>query len=170
MRKLAAILLVGILLFNAVGYRALNTYMQHKAAVQMISVLDRQQYDESQLISIKVPASHLSYYNSSPNFERVDGQIEVNGVICQYVKRRLYNDSLELLCIPNHTVTKLRMTGKDHFRLITDAEQNIDYYIATHLYELKERPFTLVRQLPSYHVHIPSTSLFADERPPDVQG
>ncbi len=136
----------------------------------MISALDREQYDELQLISIKIPVSHLSYYNSSPNFERVDGQIEVNGVICQYVKRRLYNDSLELLCIPNHTVTKLRITGKDHFRLINDVEQSIDYYIATHLYELKERPFTLVRQRPPYHVHIPSTSLLTDERPPDVCG
>jgi len=144
--------------------------MQHRASQQMVSALDSRQYNESQLISIKIPATHLGYYIGSSTFERVDGQIEINGVICQYVERRLYMDSLELLCIPNHTVTKLRMSGKDHLRLITDVEQIADYYIVTHLYELKERTFTLVKTRPSYHVHIPFTSLSADERPPDVQG
>jgi len=144
--------------------------MQHQAGLQMMSELDRQQYNESQLISIKVPATRLSYYNSNTQFERVDGQIEINGVVCQYVKRRLYNDSLELLCIPNRTVMKLRMTGKEHFRLISDVEQAPDYYIVTTLYQIKERSFTSVREWPFYHVHIPSTLLLIDERPPDVQG
>jgi len=170
LRRLAAILLLGILFFNSVGYRALNGYMQHHASLEMESQLDRRQYNSSQLISIKVPATHLSYYNSSLNFERVDGQIEINGVLCQYVERRLYNDSLELLCIPNHTVTKLRMTGKDHFKLIVDVEQSPDYYIVTTLYQIKERSYTRVCQRPSYQVFIPSAFPSAEDRPPDVRG
>ena len=169
LKGLAAILLVGILLFNSVGYRVLNGFMQYRAGRQLMSDLDRSQYDASQLISVKIPATHLSYYNSSTAFERVDGQVEINGVVCQYVERRIYNDSLELLCIPNHTATKLRKAGKNHFRLITDLEQNSDYYIATHILRLKERVFAFLAQRPPFLVHIPSTLLPTDERPPNFQ-
>jgi hypothetical protein len=141
--------------------------MQYRASLQLTLDLDRRQYDESQLISVKIPATHLSYYNSSTVFERVDGQIEINGVVCQYVERRIYNDSLELLCIPNHTVMKLRTAGKDHFRLITDLEQNPDYYIVTYVFRLKSRAFTMLPRRPLFLVQIPSTQLPADERPPD---
>lgn len=167
LKKLAAILLVGMLLFNSVGYRVLNGFMQYRASIQLASDLDRRQYDESQLISIKIPATHLSYYNSSTAFERVDGQIEINGVVCQYVERRIYNDSLELLCIPNHTVMKLRTAGKDHSKLITDLEQNQDYYTVTQIFQLKERFFTVLDRWPLTILQIPTTQLPADERPPD---
>lgn len=169
LRKFAAILLVGILLFDSVGYRALNRLMQYRASQQLELRLDRQQYDESQLISIKVPTTHLAYYNNSTTFERVDGQIEINGVICQYVKRRIYNDSLELLCIPNHKAMQLRAVGKDRLKLIADLEQSPDYYIVTHIFRLKERAFSVLKQQPFFLVHIPFAFLFADERPPDLK-
>jgi len=143
--------------------------MQHRASLRLAAKLDRQQYDESQLISIKVPATHLAYYNNSATFERVDGEIEINGILCQYVKRRIYNDSLEVLCIPNHTAMKLRMAGKDHLKLITDLEQNPDYYIVTPLFQLKDRCSTRLVQRRPFLVCIPFMLLSTDERPPDLR-
>src|SRR5580698_3798791 len=102
---------MGILLFNWFGYRVLNDLMQDRSNLQLQSQLDLRHYDESQLITIKLPAAHLSYFNNSAVFERVDGQIEINGIPYQYVKRRIYNDSLELLCIPNQMALKLRISG-----------------------------------------------------------
>ena len=71
---------MGILLFNLAGYRLLNGLLQDRAGAQLQSRVDRHQYDLSQLISVKFPVTHLSYYNNSPSFERMDGQIEINGV------------------------------------------------------------------------------------------
>jgi len=122
LRKLAAILLWGILLFNWVGYRLLNDYLQEASQRKIEASLDRRLYDESQLFSIKVPVTQISYYNNSTAFERVDGQIEINGMPYQYVQRRIYNDTLELLCIPNHTVLQLRLSRDEYFRTVADVD------------------------------------------------
>jgi len=124
MKRIAAILLLGILTFNWYGYKLLSSYLEKRADRQLEANLDQDRYDESQLISIKVPASHLSYYNSATQFERVDGEIEVGGVQYKYVKRRLFNDSLELMCIPNHNAMKLQTARNQFFQLVNDIQQH----------------------------------------------
>ena len=124
MKTAAAILLLGILLFNWLGYRVLTDLMQQRSNQKLQSQLDLQHYDESQLITIKLPATALAYYNNSPVFEKVDGQIDINGVPYQYVKRRIYNDSIEFLCIPNRMAMNLRLSGEDYFRLINDVQRS----------------------------------------------
>ena len=96
--------------------------MEEKSDAQLEARLDENKYDESQLVSIKVPATYLSYYTNSKLFERVDGQIEINGVEYKYVKRRLFNDSLELVCLPNKTAVKLRAAQNDFFKLVNDIQ------------------------------------------------
>ncbi|MDO6434214.1 hypothetical protein Q4E93_26630 [Flavitalea sp. BT771] len=124
MKKVAAILLMGILVFNWYGYKLLSFYLENRADRRLEASLDVDRYDESQLISIKVPSSHLSYYNSTTQFERVDGQIEVGGIQYKYVKRRLFNDSIELLCIPNHTAMRLQTARNQFFQLVNDIQQH----------------------------------------------
>ena len=113
---------MGILLFNLAGYRILSGLLQDRAGIQLQSRVDRHQYDRAQLILVKVSATHLSYYNPSPEFERVDGQIEIGGVPCQYVERRIFNDSLEFLCLPNQAALKIRASGEDYFKLVNDKQ------------------------------------------------
>ena len=98
--------------------------MEGKANTRLEAQLDNNNYDESQLISIKVPAKHLAYYNNSKQFERVDGEIEINGIQYKYVKKRLYNDEFEYLCIPNNDVNKLRTARDDFFKLVNDLQHN----------------------------------------------
>ena len=123
MKQLASILLIGILFFNWYGYQVLSMYWQQRAEHRLEARLDRHDYDDSQLTSIKIPLTTLSYYNGSTVFERVDGQIELNGVHYNYVKRRIFKDSLELLCIPNTTVTSLQKAKNDFFRQVNDLQQ-----------------------------------------------
>lgn len=124
MKRIAAILLMGILFFNWYGYKLLSSYLEDRADRRLEARLDDQDFDESQLISIKVPASHLSYYNSNTQFERVDGQIEVKGIQYKYVKRRLYNDSLEMLCIPNYAAMTIQTARNQFFQLVNDIQQH----------------------------------------------
>ena len=124
LKRLAAILLMGILFFNWYGYQLLTQYWQQRAESRLQARLDRNEYEESQLLTVRVPITTLSYYNySSSNFERVDGNIDIHGVHYQYVKRRFVKDSLELLCIPNETSMKLQQVKNDFFRQVNDLQQ-----------------------------------------------
>lgn len=158
--------------------------MDDNASGRLETRIDHRQYDESQLLSIKIPITHLSYYNNSVSFERVDGQIELNGIPYQYVQRRIYNDSLELLCIPNQVALQLRMSRDEYFKLVNDIQRSTgsrpgsrsgvtktfiaDPYTVTHLFELGERAFTLVVRPPSTFVNIHPVFLSTDERPPET--
>ena len=112
-----------ILFFNWYGYQLLSMYWQQQAETRLEARLDRHDYDESQLISIKVPINNLAYYNSSNSFERVNGHIDLSGVRYNYVQRRLNGDSLELLCIPNTMAMDLQKGKNDFFRQVNDLQQ-----------------------------------------------
>ncbi len=114
---------MGILLFNWGGYRLLTGYFEEYADRQMEIALDNNEYDESALISFKVPAS-LPYGTSSEKFERVDGNIEINGVTYTYVERRFYQDSLELRCIPNPIRAGIKNARDEFARLANDFLSN----------------------------------------------
>lgn len=120
MKKLAAILLSGILLFNWLGYRLLTTWLENRADSRLEAQLDANQYDESQLISFKIPLTHLSYWTNSTQYQTARGHIEIGGIQYEYCKRRIFNDSLEVLCIPNQAVTKIKMAGADFFKLVNN--------------------------------------------------
>jgi hypothetical protein len=123
LKQFAAILLIGILFFNWYGYQLLTAYWQNKADKALVARLDRNDYDDAQLITITVPLTSIDYYNSSTTFERVDGQIELNGVHYNYVKRRIYKGQLELRCIPNTTATSLQKAKNEFFRQVNDLQQ-----------------------------------------------
>lgn len=167
---------MGILLFNLAGYRLLSSFLQERADRQLQSRVDRQQYDLSQLISVRVPLTHLSYYNSSPDFERVDGRIEIDGVPCEYVERRIFNDSVEFLCLPNQAALKIRVSGDDYFKLVNDKVPDSkpgvqksfagDPYTVTEAFRFSALSFAAVVLAGPRFVFLPSIALSVDERPP----
>ena len=123
LKQLAAILLIGILFFNWYGYQLLTAYWQQREDSKLEARLDKHEYNDDQLVHIKIPLTTLAYYNSSTGFERVNGQIQINGVHYNYVKRRIYGDSLELLCIPNITAMNLQKAKNEFFRQVNDLHQ-----------------------------------------------
>ncbi|MDP4251370.1 MAG: hypothetical protein Q8918_14795 [Bacteroidota bacterium] len=185
MKRIIAILLIGILLFNWVGYQLYTAIMEQHADKTLIADLDQNNYAESELISIKVPAVHLSYYVNSKDFERVDGRIELEGVQYNYVKRRYINDSLELLCIPNKKATALKSAKDDFFKLVNDlqlpgqskkADQhtasfkcfNGEYYADQAGFTLQAQAAVSLKATDRYLLQISSVSLSRAGQPPDM--
>jgi hypothetical protein len=123
LRNIASILLLALLSFNWFGYRIFISFFENKANEQFETKLDNNNYENDQLVSIKVPVTNLAYYTNNKLFERVDGQLEINGVLYNYVKQRLYNDSVELLCIPNAAVMKLQAERNDLVKSVNDILQ-----------------------------------------------
>jgi hypothetical protein len=183
-RKIASIILLGILLFNWIGFRFFSSYMEQKANQQLETQLDDNKYDQAELISIKIPANHVSSYANSSQFERVDGQVEVNGIKYKYVKIRHFNDSLELLCIPNQLAMKLQNAKEDFFKLVNDLQHtgqnkkgdghpgasknfSVDYYLAIDLYSAESLSISLSPKSFYYNTDIPTIYSLTAEQPPE---
>jgi hypothetical protein len=119
LKKLGAILFLGILLFNGFGYRLVSNYFDQKASEQLVNLIEENDFDQSNLVTIKTPIN-LPYYANNPQFERVDGEIIIKGIVYQYVQRRIYNDSLELKVIPNQDRLHIKNAREDFYKLAQD--------------------------------------------------
>lgn len=119
MRFIVAITLLVIHVFNMGGYRFVFDAMEQRAMVSLVRQLDEDKYDDSQLIEMKVPLP-MPYQTNWAEFERYNGEIEINGVHYNYVKRKVYNDTLILMCIPNHEKMKLNSAKEQFFSLVND--------------------------------------------------
>ena len=179
MRKLAAILLWSLFLFNWVGYRALHAYLQDQAARRLEAKIDKDQYQPDQLLHLKVPTAHLSYYTQENEFERISGRIDINGVPYQYVARRIVNDSAEYLCLPNQQALSLRNSQNDYYSLVNDLgsrqrnqkgiETNFfgDPYELPEDYTLPNAPMTPIAHNSLYILRPPTGTQSPAEHPPD---
>ena len=90
--------------------------METTASAELTEQITENRYDENQLISLKVPVTNLAYYNNSKEFEWVDGSIDIQGIRYKYVKRRIYNDTLEVMCIPDAASIRLGEINTAFFR------------------------------------------------------
>lgn len=119
MKRIASILLLGILCFNWFGYRLLSDILQQQANKALETRLDQHHYDESQLLEMRVPLA-MPYQSDWSGFERCDGEIEINGIHYKYVKRKVENGQLVLLCLPNETKMRLQSARDDFYKLVND--------------------------------------------------
>ena len=158
----------------------LNAYLENRATEKLQRQLDENKYDEASLISVKVPAARLSYYNNSEQFERVEGQIEMNGLQYNFVKRRLFNDSIEMLCIPNPVAMHFKKAGYEYFKLTYDLQRPGSKKTGSHtfkrftsvfctmddLYHADHLIFQLQTIAAQFAAAVPANTACVDERPP----
>jgi hypothetical protein len=123
LKKLAAILLLALLLFNWYGYRIVSAYLLNRSDEKMEARVDSNDYDESQLVELRVPI-HLPYHNDWSDWESYSGEIEIEGVHYNYVKRKVEKDELVLLCLPNTEKQMVQSARDNFFKLVNDLQQN----------------------------------------------
>lgn len=114
-----------MLFFNWFGYRLVFNFLQERKDIQLEAKFDKNSYDESQLIEIRVPLN-MPYQNNWSSFERYDGEITVKGVLYKYVKRKVENNELVLLCYPNSEKMHLLNARDEFFKLANDFQQHND--------------------------------------------
>ena len=121
MRRLTAILFSFVLLFNQFGYRIVISCLQNQQERFIENQLDQEAYRDDQLISIKM-ALNLPYYTGSSSYERAIGSVSLNGQEYEYVKQRIYQDTLELLCLPNPVKAKLKLVGNEVTKSVAGSD------------------------------------------------
>jgi hypothetical protein len=95
-----------------------------KGADRQLEVqLDNNEYDESQLIEVRV-ALNVPYQNDNTDFERHYGEMEVDGKFYTYVKRKVEKGYLILKCIPNNSKEKIKQVSDDFFKMTNGLAQD----------------------------------------------
>ncbi|KAA9038178.1 hypothetical protein FW778_15625 [Ginsengibacter hankyongi] len=123
LKKTTALFFITLFLFNLFGYRFVFTYMQQKVSDQLEVKLDKSLYSDADLIELKVPMN-LPYQTNWSAYQRYNGEIEMDGIMYKYVKRKVSNDTLYLMCIPNTKKMTLETAKNDFFKMSNDLTQN----------------------------------------------
>jgi hypothetical protein len=108
-----------VYLFNLTGYFLLQAYIK-SSDNDLIKQLDEHQYDEAQLVEIKIPI-RLPYATDEAEYQRIDGEIEFSGTYYNYVKRKISRDTLYVLCLPNKSKTRIVSAGNKLIKHVNDA-------------------------------------------------
>ncbi len=123
MKKLVAILLLVVFLFNLVGYRGWFYIAEQQWEAQLQNSLDKEQYNDADLITIRAPLL-LPYVTDTREFQRTDGEIKVNGKIYHYVKSKIEKGEYVLMCLPDHNKQQLEKAKEDFFEDANELLQN----------------------------------------------
>ena len=99
------------MLFNTVGYRFAFSFLEKKSTIQLDLAIEEGNYNQQNLIEIKIPLN-MPYF-SDKDYEAAYGETEIDGTHYQYVKRKVSNNTLYLLCLPNNDKTNL-ITAKNN--------------------------------------------------------
>jgi hypothetical protein len=122
-KKFAAISLLLLLLFNFIGYRLLFFALQQNAEKNIVARIDKEEYNDAELVTLTVPLS-MPYLQDSKDFESKDGEITINGKVYHYVKQKISQGNLVLLCLPDDRKTHLQNAKDDFFRLANELQSN----------------------------------------------
>lgn len=107
MKQLTVILFMVIYLLSLAGNSLYLEYLMLRSNEQQNTAIDRGKIDRHSLVEIKVPFK-APYYSSSPGYERYYGEINIDGHYYTYVERKVSNDTIYMLCLPDHQKSKLQ--------------------------------------------------------------
>ena len=169
-----------VLLFNSIGYRIVSSILESRADNLLDAKIDAEQFDESELIEIKIPIN-LPYHTEWKEFERYSGEVEVNGTYYKYVKRKIAIDSLILLCIPNNSKLIFESSRDKFFELVNDLKTPLekkagsilkglitDYLQKDNSFTLSILPFTIKSCKTYYLCRVSTVSLEKPIKPPEA--
>jgi len=179
LKKLTAILMMLLFLFNLIGYRLLIDHWKQESDNSLVSKIDNGDYSKESLVEVKL-AAQLNYPRDMPAFERADGEIEVNGVFYRYVKMKWYNDTLTLLCVNNTEKASLQTKQHDYYQHTTDLPNSsskkdaagskvfaTDYFFEDHQKDLVKVPSVSISYSSYTHLYAHAAHLRAIEQPPE---
>lgn len=117
-KKIATILLLLFLFFNWVGYWLFISFCESHSETHW----QQRPIFDARLIVIKVSAGHLPYSNASVRFEQTEGKVDIGSMHYRYVAKRLYNDSVEYLCLPDPEADRLQTARNELFSFLNDQQ------------------------------------------------
>lgn len=106
MKRLFAIVLLSVHLFNMGGYALCYQYFIHRADAQMVKQVYNDKINDSKFVELKIPV-HMPTITDWTDYEVVAGQIQLKDAYYNYVKLKMTRDTMYLICLPNTAKTRL---------------------------------------------------------------
>lgn len=119
LKQLLAISILIVHLFNIAGYHIVFNYFIDRSDQQLVKQVDDNHYNDAELIELKM-ALHLPYMSNSP-YAAAEGTVEIDGKHYNYVKRKVWNDTLYVMCLPNEAKTRLHEARNDFAAQAADS-------------------------------------------------
>jgi len=110
------------MVFNLVGYRWLFSAIENKATANLEQKISSGNYSDEQLVEIRIPLN-MPYY-SDKEYENVYGETDFNGEHYRYVKRKVSDNILYLLCLPNKEKTSISKAKNEFTKAVNDVPAN----------------------------------------------
>lgn len=111
--RIVAACLLAIYVFDLAGYPMVLRLMINQSNRQTANMIQKGSYNEDDLVHIKIPVL-LPYSTNWSEYETYEGEVEFEGIYYKFVKRKVANDTLHLLCLPDFKLTRLQIT-KDRY-------------------------------------------------------
>lgn len=171
MKKAIAISLIALIAFNLVGYRIMYVSIGQQHDMVVNANIEKGIYDEANLITISIPLS-LPYLQDATGFERVDGEVELNGKIYKYVKRKIAAGHLVLRCLPDTKKSELNNAANSFTEKQSSAKLMIksvlsDYTQQQLLFDFSINHFHAVPSGLICQSSLPSAFCKVAEQPPE---
>jgi len=121
LKSLAALFLISVLSFNWYGFDLLVNILEKQYDQELEQALDENDYDTSQIIELDSKVI-LPYVADMNDFERVDGEIMIDGVYYKFVERKYENGRIIYRCIPNTNKIKLHDARSTFIELMNEIQ------------------------------------------------
>ncbi|HZY81490.1 MAG TPA: hypothetical protein VFE50_18330 [Cyclobacteriaceae bacterium] len=95
----------------------------------MTRLLDADQYDESQTVTIKVPLS-VPYMYNDVDFKRAEGTFEYEGEFYRLVKQKYQDDTLTIICIRDTEHKRISEALSSYVSSFGDDNQDVKLTIS----------------------------------------
>ena len=121
LKKIVTIFMLAVYLFNLAGYSFVFQLLISHSNKQTSAAINTGGYSNAELVHIKIPVL-LPYSTNWSDYERYDGEVEYGGIYYKYVKRKIYNDTLHLLCLPDFKRTHLQNAENNYARQVNNVD------------------------------------------------
>jgi len=104
MKRAFSFLLLFLMGLSSIGYYGILLMTKRELARQIVTKIDENANEIGGDLILKIPVP-LPYLVDSREYERTDGEINYEGEVYRFIKRRLYHDTLFIVCVrdPNGT-------------------------------------------------------------------
>ena len=123
MKRLFAIAMMLVVLFNLGGYSLFFQYMISRSDNMIINQINNNRYHNSDLVEVKIPVN-LPTLQDWTEFETVSGQVQFKNNKYNYAQIKMTRDTLYLLVIPNYERTKLVNANIIYAKQVNDIPVN----------------------------------------------
>lgn len=101
------------------GYYGVFLGMQYHNDIAMVKILDNDQYNDSQAITIKIPVS-IPYMPDQTDFKRKDGKFQYEGEHYRFVKQKYAKDTLTIICIRDYKHERIDQALSNYVQTFSD--------------------------------------------------